>query len=90
MVSGPRAAFDAVEPVMTLLGRVFHVGEQPGLGQTLKLANNLMSQAAIAITAEALPLAAGASVPACAAESCFAAGVACAAGAAGVAGRAGC
>ena len=56
MASGPRAAFDAVEPVITLLGRVFHVGEQPGLGQTLKLANNLMSQAAIAITAEALAL----------------------------------
>ncbi len=54
MASGPRAAFDAIEPVITLLGRVFHVGERPGLGQTLKLANNLMSQAAIAITAEAL------------------------------------
>ena len=36
------------------LGRVFFVGEKPGLGQTLKLANNLMSQAAIAITSEAL------------------------------------
>jgi len=56
MASGPRAAFETVEPVITLLGRVFHVGEQPGLGQTLKLANNLMSQAAIAITAEALAL----------------------------------
>jgi 3-hydroxyisobutyrate dehydrogenase-like beta-hydroxyacid dehydrogenase len=56
MASGPRAAFDAVEPVLTLLGRVFYVGERPGLGQTLKLANNLMSQAAIAITAEALAL----------------------------------
>jgi 3-hydroxyisobutyrate dehydrogenase-like beta-hydroxyacid dehydrogenase len=56
MASGPRAAFDAVEPVLALLGRVFHVGEKPGLGQTLKLANNLMSQAAIAITAEALAL----------------------------------
>ena len=56
MASGPRAVFDTVEPVITLLGRVFHVGEQPGLGQTLKLANNLMSQAAIAITAEALAL----------------------------------
>ena len=29
---------------------------KPGLGQTLKLANNLMSQAAIAITAEALAI----------------------------------
>jgi len=56
MASGPRAAFDAAEPVLKLLGRVFHVGEKPGLGQTLKLANNLMSQAAIAITAEALTL----------------------------------
>ena len=56
MASGPRAAFDAVEPALKVLGRVFHVGEKPGLGQTLKLANNLMSQAAIAITAEALAL----------------------------------
>jgi 3-hydroxyisobutyrate dehydrogenase-like beta-hydroxyacid dehydrogenase len=56
MASGPRAAFETVEPVLKLLGRVFHVGEKPGLGQTLKLANNLMSQAAIAITAEALAL----------------------------------
>jgi 3-hydroxyisobutyrate dehydrogenase-like beta-hydroxyacid dehydrogenase len=56
MASGPRAAFDTVEPVLRILGRVFHVGEAPGLGQTLKLANNLMSQAAIAITSEALAL----------------------------------
>jgi 3-hydroxyisobutyrate dehydrogenase-like beta-hydroxyacid dehydrogenase len=54
MASGPRAAFDAVEPLLKRLGRVFYVGEKPGLGQTLKLANNLMSQAAIAITSEAL------------------------------------
>ena len=43
-----------VEPLLKRLGRVFYVGEKPGLGQTLKLANNLMSQAAIAITSEAL------------------------------------
>jgi 3-hydroxyisobutyrate dehydrogenase-like beta-hydroxyacid dehydrogenase len=56
MASGPRAAFQEVAPVLELLGRVFYVGEKPGLGQTLKLANNLMSQAAIAITSEALAL----------------------------------
>ena len=56
MVSGRRAAFDSVEPILKQLGRVFFVGEQPGLGQTLKLANNLMSQSAIAITAEALAI----------------------------------
>ena len=56
MVSGPRAAFAEVEPLLAHLGRLFFVGEKPGLGQTLKLANNLMSQAAIAITSEALAL----------------------------------
>jgi len=56
MVSGPRHAFAPVEPILKLLGRVFFVGEKPGLGQTLKLANNLMSQAAIAITAEAMAM----------------------------------
>jgi len=54
MVSGPRALFDEVQPVLALFGRVLFVGEKPGLAQTLKLANNLMSAAAIAITAEAL------------------------------------
>ena len=56
MVSGPRAAFEEAEPVLRLLGKLFYVGAEPGLGQTLKLANNLMSQAAITITAEALAL----------------------------------
>jgi 3-hydroxyisobutyrate dehydrogenase-like beta-hydroxyacid dehydrogenase len=56
MVSGPRQAFAQVEPILKILGRVFFVGEKPGLGQTLKLANNLMSQAAIAVTAEALAM----------------------------------
>lgn len=54
MASGPRPAFDTVEPLLNALGRVFYVGDKPGMGQTLKLANNLMSQAAIAITSEAL------------------------------------
>jgi len=56
MVSGPRHAFVQAEPILRILGRAFFVGEKPGLGQTLKLANNLMSQAAIAITAEALAM----------------------------------
>lgn len=56
MASGPRAAFEEVEPILKHLGRVFYVGDKAGLGQTLKLANNLMSQAAIAITAEALAM----------------------------------
>jgi 3-hydroxyisobutyrate dehydrogenase-like beta-hydroxyacid dehydrogenase len=41
---------------------VFVVGEKPGLGQTVKLANNLMSAASLAIAAEALAMGAKAGV----------------------------
>ncbi len=54
MVSGPRATFDAVQPVLATFGRVLFVGEKPGLAQTLKLINNLMSATAVAITSEAM------------------------------------
>jgi 3-hydroxyisobutyrate dehydrogenase-like beta-hydroxyacid dehydrogenase len=56
MISGPRSAFDILEPILACFGRLCFVGEKPGLGQTLKLANNLMSASAIAITAEALAM----------------------------------
>src|SRR5690606_27507996 len=37
-------------------GRVFVAGEKPGMGQTIKVINNLMSVTALAITSEALVL----------------------------------
>jgi len=54
MVSCPRALFDQLQPLMTCFGKVFFVGEKPGQAQTLKLANNVMSACAVAITAEAV------------------------------------
>ena len=42
--------------MLELLGKVFVVGEKPGLGQTVKLANNLMSAASLAIAAEAMAM----------------------------------
>jgi 3-hydroxyisobutyrate dehydrogenase-like beta-hydroxyacid dehydrogenase len=62
MASGPTAAVQRVRPLLAELGRVFVVGERPGLGQTVKLANNLMSAAALAIAAEALAMGAKAGV----------------------------
>lgn len=56
MASGPAAAVARVQPLLRHLGRVFVVGEQPGLGQAVKLANNLMSAAALAITSEAMAM----------------------------------
>jgi len=56
MVSGPKDAVARVQPLLALLGRVIVVGEKPGLGQTLKLANNLMSAASLAIASEAMAM----------------------------------
>jgi 3-hydroxyisobutyrate dehydrogenase-like beta-hydroxyacid dehydrogenase len=56
MASGPLAAIERVRPLLSELGRLFVVGERPGLGQTVKLANNLMSAAALAITCEAMAM----------------------------------
>ena len=54
MASGARSAFEPLEPVLKVLGRVFYVGERPGMGQTMKLANNLLSATAMAISSEAI------------------------------------
>jgi 3-hydroxyisobutyrate dehydrogenase-like beta-hydroxyacid dehydrogenase len=56
MISGPAAAAARVKPLLEVLGRVIVVGEKPGLGQTLKLANNLMSAASLAIASEAMAM----------------------------------
>src|SRR6266446_1764129 len=54
MTSGPRDEVDAVEPALKVIGKVFHIGEQPGAGQTMKLANNFLSATAMAATSEAM------------------------------------
>ena len=54
MVSGPTKLADRLTPILGVIGKVFWVGERPGLGQTMKLCNNLLSAAAITITSEAL------------------------------------
>lgn len=54
MVSCARAVFDTLEADLANFGKVFFVGEKAGQAQTLKLANNVMSAAAVAITAEAI------------------------------------
>jgi 3-hydroxyisobutyrate dehydrogenase-like beta-hydroxyacid dehydrogenase len=56
MASGPAEAMDRVCPLLDSLGKVYRLGEKPGLGQTVKLANNLMSAASLAIAAEALAM----------------------------------
>jgi 3-hydroxyisobutyrate dehydrogenase-like beta-hydroxyacid dehydrogenase len=56
MVSGPKQLSDDLMPILSVIGKVFWVGERAGLGQTMKLCNNLLSATAISITSEALVL----------------------------------
>lgn len=55
MASGPREAFDRVEAFLSCLGKnVFYVGPEAGMGQMVKLINNILSATALAATCEAL------------------------------------
>lgn len=55
MVSGPRPAFDQVETVFgAFANNVVWLGPEPGMAQTMKLINNIMSAANLAIAAEAM------------------------------------
>jgi 3-hydroxyisobutyrate dehydrogenase-like beta-hydroxyacid dehydrogenase len=64
MVSCPKAVYPAVEPILKTFGKLFFVGEKPGLGQSAKLANNLLGAAAIAVSAEAMAMAVKAGIDA--------------------------
>lgn len=52
MVSCPNDSFEDVRLILRNIGKVFHVGEAPGMGQVMKLANNILSATAIAATSE--------------------------------------
>jgi 3-hydroxyisobutyrate dehydrogenase-like beta-hydroxyacid dehydrogenase len=56
MVGGPEALWPELEPLLAKIGKPFYMGVAPGAGQVTKLANNLLSLAAIATTAEAMTL----------------------------------
>lgn len=52
MLACPEADRAALEPLLRVFGKVFNVGERPGMGQVAKLGNNLLSVAALALTSE--------------------------------------
>jgi len=65
MVAGERAAFDRARPLFeAIAGKVFYVGAEPGLAQITKLANNMISAAAMAVSMEAAAMAVKAGVDA--------------------------
>lgn len=56
MVSCPEATYRAVEPIVATFGKLFYVGEKPGLAQVAKLGNNLLAAAALVVSSEALAM----------------------------------
>ncbi len=57
MASGPRAAFDTAMPAFKAIGEnIFYLGETPGGGQMMKLANNYLNNVQGVATAEALTM----------------------------------
>ncbi len=54
MVACARPLYTELEPMLRSIGKVFHIGERPGMGQTMKLCNNLLSATAVAATSEAV------------------------------------
>ena len=58
MVGAPADSFAKARPVLDAMGdKVFHVGEKPGQGATVKTVNQLLCGVHIAVAAEALSLA---------------------------------
>lgn len=65
MVSGDAGAFATARPALeAFAGDVAYLGAQPGLGQTLKLVNNMIAGSALVTAAEAVLFGVKAGVPA--------------------------
>ena len=56
MVSGAAKERERLKPILATIGRVFEIGDAPGMGQMMKLINNLLSATATAATSEAMVL----------------------------------
>ncbi|MDO8311632.1 MAG: NAD(P)-dependent oxidoreductase [Sideroxyarcus sp.] len=54
MVSCRKDVYDTLVPILSIFGKLFFIGEKPGLAQTMKLANNLLAAAALAVSSEAM------------------------------------
>jgi 3-hydroxyisobutyrate dehydrogenase-like beta-hydroxyacid dehydrogenase len=54
MVSGPRHVCDELRPMFEVIGRYFYIGDKAGMGQLMKVANNMLSATAMAASAEVM------------------------------------
>jgi 3-hydroxyisobutyrate dehydrogenase len=54
MVGCAVETYERLHPLLSLMGKPFHVGVKPGQGQALKLLNNFLSATSMAATSEAI------------------------------------
>lgn len=54
MVSGPHDLCDRLRPMFEVIGKYLYIGAKPGMGQFMKLANNMLSATAMAASAEVM------------------------------------
>jgi 3-hydroxyisobutyrate dehydrogenase-like beta-hydroxyacid dehydrogenase len=54
MLSCPDDVYARIEPIMKVIGKLFHVGKGPGMGHTMKLLNNILSATAMAASSEVM------------------------------------
>ncbi len=52
MVSGPHNLAGELRPLFEVIGKFFYIGAKPGMGQLMKLANNMLSATTLAASAE--------------------------------------
>ncbi|HZQ34439.1 MAG TPA: NAD(P)-dependent oxidoreductase [Dehalococcoidia bacterium] len=63
MVAGDAALYEAYRDLLGVIGKnVFYLGAEPGMGQAMKLVNNILSSMALAASCEALAVAAKAGI----------------------------
>jgi 3-hydroxyisobutyrate dehydrogenase-like beta-hydroxyacid dehydrogenase len=57
MVGGSKDDLARAQPLLEIFGRIFHVGLVPGMGQMMKVINNLMSASALSVSSEGVTMA---------------------------------
>ena len=63
MLACPAETYERLKPLMSLMGKPFHVGPDPGQGQAVKLLNNFLSATALAATSEAIAFGVSQNIP---------------------------
>jgi 3-hydroxyisobutyrate dehydrogenase len=63
MLACPPVTYERVKPLMSLMGKPFYVGPNPGQGQAVKLLNNFLSATSLAATSEAIAFGVSQDIP---------------------------